>query len=159
MFQGQNRELRAGDKVEFTRNDSARARINGLKAEVTKVDQDRETVTIKTERGKTVTLSVHEASDQHIRHAYVQTAFAAQGRTAERAFIHFESNRTNLIDQSVLYVGISRAKAEAVIYTDDRDKLMRGIQERSGQAQSAVSQRADQSAGQATIVPTKGMAM
>ncbi len=159
VFQGQQRELRTGDRIEFTRNNAAQARINGLKAEVTKVDPDRETVTIKTERGKTVTLSIREASDQHVRHAYVQTAYAAQGRTAERAFIHFESNRTNLVDQSVLYVGISRAKAEAVIYTDDRDKLIRGIQERSGQAQSALSHGADHSAGQPAIVPTKSMSM
>ncbi|MFP1130788.1 MobF family relaxase [Asticcacaulis sp. W401b] len=143
VFQGQNRELRAGDRIEFTRNNAAQARINGLKAEVTKVNPDRETITIKTERGKTVTLSIHEASDQHIRHAYVQTAYASQGQTAERAFIHFESNRTNLVDQSVLYVSISRAKAEAVIYTDDRDKLIQGIHERSGQAQSALKQSAD----------------
>ena len=159
VFQGQNRELRAGDRIEFTRNNATQDRINGLKAEVTKVDLDRETVTIKTERGKTVTLSIHEASDQHVRHAYVQTAYAAQGRTAERAFIHFESNRTNLVDQSVLYVGISRAKAEAVIYTDDRDKLIRGIQERSGQAQSALSQRAEHSAGQANSASAQGISI
>ena len=159
VFQGQSRELRAGDRIEFTRNNAARERVNGLKADVTKVDPDRETLTIKTERGKTVTLSIHEASDQHVRHAYVQTAYAAQGRTAERAFIHFESTRTNLIDQSVLYVGISRAKAEAVIYTDDRDKLIRGIHERSGKAQNAVSHGADHSTGHASIKPNSGLSI
>ena len=62
-----------------------------------------------------------------MRHAYVQTAYAAQGRTSERVMVHAESGRANLVDQASIYVAVSRARSEAAIYTDDRTKLVRGL--------------------------------
>jgi ATP-dependent exoDNAse (exonuclease V) alpha subunit len=38
--------------------------------------------------------------------------------------IHADSRATNLVDQKMMYVGISRAKTSAAVYTDDRAKLV-----------------------------------
>jgi hypothetical protein len=62
----------------------------------------------------------------------------AQGRTAERSFIHAESVATHLIDQKSFYVSLSRAKETTALYTDDRAKLVAAIQERSGVKQTAL---------------------
>jgi ATP-dependent exoDNAse (exonuclease V) alpha subunit len=87
-------------------------------------------------------LSLDAARDQHIAHAYVETAFAAQGRTADHVMIHADSKATNLVDQKSFYVGISRAKESATIFTNDRAKLVSAISERAGQVQTAIAQAA-----------------
>lgn len=79
---------------------------------------------------------------QHIAHAYVETAFAAQGRTADHVMIHADSKATNLIDQKSLDVGISRAKETVAIFTNDRAKLVSAIGERAGQVQTAIAHAA-----------------
>jgi hypothetical protein len=50
-----------------------------------------------------------------------------QGRTAERVMIHADSSATNLVDQKMMYFGISRKKTSAAVYTDDRAKPIAGI--------------------------------
>jgi ATP-dependent exoDNAse (exonuclease V) alpha subunit len=52
--------------------------------------------------------------------------------------IHADSRATNLVDQKMMYVGISRAKTSAAVYTDDRAKLVSGIMERAGEKQMAI---------------------
>lgn len=132
-------DLRSGDRIEFTRNAPAAGRVNGLAAQVLNVDPATRSAAIRTERGRIQHLALDNPADQHIRHSYVHTAFAAQGRTAERVLMHAESARTNLIDQATLYVAISRARAGAEIYTDDRAKLIRALAERSGEQSVAIA--------------------
>ena len=80
-FAPQSLEIKAGDQIQFTRNDREAGRINGARGQVTAIDEQARTATIRNPRGQTQTLNLDAARDQHIRHAYVETAFAAQGRT------------------------------------------------------------------------------
>jgi ATP-dependent exoDNAse (exonuclease V) alpha subunit len=80
------------------------------------IDAQARTATIQNPRGLPQTLKLDAARDQHIAHAYVETAFAAQGRTADHVLIHADSRSTNLIDQKSFYVGISRAKVRHHIH-------------------------------------------
>ncbi|NMN06461.1 MULTISPECIES: MobF family relaxase [unclassified Novosphingobium] len=133
-------ELKVGDRIQFTRNDREAGRINGGRAEVIAVDELLRSATIRTARGRTEALSLDAARDQHIRHGYVDTAFAAQGRTADHVLIHADSKASNLVDQKSFYVGISRARSTATVFTNDRDRLIAAISERAGQVQTAVAQ-------------------
>ncbi len=137
-FESKPLELRAGDKVQFTRNDRALARVNGQRTEVISVDPANNAVRIKSGR-QIETLKLDDARDQHLRHAYVETAFAAQGRTADRVMIHADSKATNLIDQRSFYVAVSRARESAIVFTNDRAKLVTAIGERAGVAQTALA--------------------
>jgi ATP-dependent exoDNAse (exonuclease V) alpha subunit len=137
-FESKPLELRAGDKVQFTRNNRTLGRVNGQRAEVVSVDPTTNTARIKLGR-QTETLKLDDARDRHIRHAYVETAFAAQGRTANRVMIHADSKATNLIDQRSFYVSVSRAREAAIVFTDDRAKLITAIGERAGVAQTALA--------------------
>ena len=132
-------ELMKGDRIEFTRNDRNLSRENGGRAQVVAVNSEDQTARVRLDSGKFQTLDLNKSTDQHLRHGYVQTAHAAQGRTAERVMIHADSRATNLVDQKMMYVGISRAKASAAVYTDDRAKLVAGINERAGLAQTAIA--------------------
>ncbi len=140
VFLAQPIEIRAGDAIRFTRNDRETGRVNGARAHVLAVDREARTATVRTDRGKTGTLHLDSARDRHIAHDYVDTAFAAQGRTADHVIIHADSRATNLVDQKSFYVGISRAKLSATIYTNDRDRLVAAINERAGQVQTALPQ-------------------
>jgi ATP-dependent exoDNAse (exonuclease V) alpha subunit len=139
-FAPQPLELKAGDSIRFTRNDREMGRVNGGRSVVVDVDEKSRTATIQTPRGKTETLNLDAARDRHIAHAYVETTFVAQGRTADHVIIHADSRATNLVDQKSFYVGISRAKASATVFTNDRGRLVSAITERAGQVQTAIAQ-------------------
>lgn len=142
VFEAQRLELRAGDSIRFTRNDREAGRVNGARVEVTTVDAGTRTATVRGSRGQVQTLHLDAARDRHIAHGYVDTAFAAQGRTADHVIVHADSRATNLVDQKSFYVGISRAKHSATIFTNDRAKLVSAINERAGIVQTAIAQAA-----------------
>ena len=137
-FVAQPMAIRAGDQVRFTRNDREAGRVNGMRAEVIALDTEAQIATVRTREGKTETLDLTSTRDRHLAHAYVDTAFAVQGRTADHVILHADSRATNLIDQKSLYVGISRAKETATIFTNDREKLIAAINERAGVVQTAI---------------------
>lgn len=139
VFEAKPMELRTGDRVQFTRNDRDTGRINGLAGTVTSIDTATNRAVVKLANGREQRLDLADPRDAHLRHAYVQTAHAAQGRTAERVLIHADSRSTNLVDQKMLYVSLSRARAEAVVVTDNRDRLVRAIYERAGEKQTAMA--------------------
>ena len=139
VFEQKPMELRTGDLVQFTRNDRETGRINGLGGTITRIDSDRARATVKLANGREQKLDLSDPRDAHLRHAYAQTAHAAQGQTAERVLIHADSRSTNLVDQKMLYVALSRAKADAVIVTDNKDRLVRAIYERAGEKQTALT--------------------
>lgn len=142
VFEAQRLELRAGDSIRFTRNDREAGRVNGARLEVTAVDAETRTATVRGSRGHIQTLRLDTARDRHIAHGYVDTAFAAQGRTADHVIVHADSRSTNLVDQKSFYVAISRAKHSATIFTNDRAKLVSAINERAGTVQTAIAQAA-----------------
>src|SRR3546814_20221952 len=89
---------------------SEAGRINGGRGEGVAVDEQTRTATIQTPDGRTEALNLDAARDRHIAHAYVDTTFAAQGRTADHVMVHADSKATNLVNQKSFYVGkIGRA--------------------------------------------------
>ena len=71
-------------------------------------------------------------------YAYAQTAHQAQGSTCARVQVHAESDRVNLMNQQSLYVALSRATHEAIVYTDDRLALAAQVARTSGQKETAL---------------------
>jgi conjugative relaxase-like TrwC/TraI family protein len=138
VFEEKSMELRTGDKVQFSRNDRENGRTNGLCGTVTGIDPSSGQATVKLANGCQQRLDLTDPRDTHLRHGYVQTAYAAQGQTAERVLIHAGSRSTNLVDQKMLYVALSRAKTEAIVVTDDKDRLVSAIHERAGEKQTAM---------------------
>ncbi|WP_447759697.1 MobF family relaxase [Sphingopyxis panaciterrae] len=147
VFEAQPLELRAGDSIRFTRNDREAGRVSGARAEVTRVDPGNRTATVRDPGGQVQTLHLDAARDRHIAHGYVDTAFAAQGRTADHVIVHADSRATNLVNQKSFYVGVSRAKQSATIFTNDRAKLVSAINERAGAVQTAIAQASMPTAG------------
>ncbi|GGC31628.1 hypothetical protein GCM10007207_16420 [Asaia siamensis] len=141
LYREEALELRVGDRVQFTRNDKAAKRVNGQLGEVITIDSSQGLARVKLQSNRIETITLERARDRHLSHAYVSTAFAAQGRTADRVFANAESSATHLLEQKSFYVALSRAKAESVLYTDDRSKMQLGLLERAGMSARSVQER------------------
>ncbi|MDE0702947.1 MAG: relaxase domain-containing protein, partial [Rhodospirillaceae bacterium] len=71
-------ELRAGDRIRWTRNDAGLGLVNSRTAEVLKVANGR--VTFRLEDGKTLDLGRADPQLRHLDHAWASTVHAFQGR-------------------------------------------------------------------------------
>ena len=135
----EQRQLAAGDRITWTRNLPAIGVANGQMATVTAVHPAKGSFTVERD-GRQTTLEASSAEARHLEHGYAQTAQKLQGQTAERALIHAEHWRLNLINQRSFYVLLSRAKDGVTIATSDRAGLIDAIRERSGEQQAALDQ-------------------
>lgn len=129
--------LSAGDCVVWTMNDRKQGLLNGTKGVVKAIDKESGVADVLFANGKQIRISLDQVSQQHWNHDYVTTAHAAQGMTADRVYFHAESFRRNLASQKAFYVAISRAKQEAVIYTNNKEQLIKQLKEHSGEKQVA----------------------
>lgn len=131
-------ELTVGDKIIWTLNNRDKGLNNGMKAHVVDIDHVKGEVQLEFTNGKMRTLKVSELESQHWNHDYVSTAHSAQGMTSDRVIYHAESFRKNLASQKAFYVAISRAKKEAIIFTDNKHQLENQIKEHAGEKINAI---------------------
>ena len=137
-------EIRAGDRIRWTRNRKAPGArfghpqapdlVNGDTAEVLAIDDRR--VHLHTEHGERIALARSDPQLRHLDHAYSSTVHAAQGRTARSVIAVLGS--AGLTDQTMLYVEMSRASDEFVLLTDDREALAEVLLHRPGLEESAL---------------------
>ncbi|MCY4502219.1 MAG: relaxase domain-containing protein [Alphaproteobacteria bacterium] len=74
-------ELRAGDRIRWTRNDAGLGLVNSRTAEVVAVQDGR--VTFRLEDGKTLELGGGDPQLRHVDRAWASTVHAFQGRTVD----------------------------------------------------------------------------
>ena len=128
-------ELRAGDRIRWTRNDRARALINGERAEVTEIARGR--VRLRLEDGRAVSLREDDPQLRHIDHAWSSTVHGAQGTTADGVIAVLDSSHRALTDQSTFYVELSRARHNAVVLTDNLEQLVEVLESNTGERAAA----------------------
>ncbi len=121
-YQREKYEVAPGDRIRITRND----------AKTDLANRDQFTVTAVTERhimahggdGRDVVLDASHPIFADL--AYVSTVHSAQGLTADRVLMNVDT-KSRTTSKDVYYVGISRARHEAVIYTDDGKTLAAAV--------------------------------
>jgi conjugative relaxase-like TrwC/TraI family protein len=64
----------------------------------------------------------------HIAHGYAVTRHAAQGKTVHKVFIGLSSQSFPATNDRSFYVLVTRGKEQAVIFTDDKEDLLRAVQ-------------------------------
>jgi hypothetical protein len=82
-----DRAFARGDRVIARRNDRREGVVNGMRAEVVDVDQDRRTVHVADDAGKRTEISRRYLDEGWLDHGYALTAHAAQGATVDRSFV------------------------------------------------------------------------
>jgi conjugative relaxase-like TrwC/TraI family protein len=119
-YRPEERELAAGDRVQFRAVQRALKAANGQFADIVAIN-DRQAV-LRFDDGREVKAGL--ANLRHIDHGYASTSHSAQGATVDRVIVNVDSMRSaQLVNQRQLYVSISRARWDAKVYTDDRKAM------------------------------------
>lgn len=136
VYQPVQRQFAAGDRLVITQNDRDRGLTNGMEVRVEQVKGQE--LELRLSNGKTIKMDLSQEKNRHLNYGYAQTAHRAQGKTADRVFVHAESQRQNLMNQKSLYVSLSRARTEIKVYTDNQQTLIERVQERRAEKQNAM---------------------
>ena len=136
VYRAEAIELRAGDRVRWTRNDKGSGLVNSRTAEVVSVRQDR--VSLRLEDGRTLALGRNDPQLRHLDHAWASTVHAFQGRTVDNVIAAMEADHPHLTTQKSLYVEISRARDRAELVTDDAGRLRERLETATGERISAL---------------------
>ncbi len=136
VYRAEEIELRAGDRIRWTRNDAGLGLVNSRTAEVASVANGR--VTFQLENGRKLELGANDPQLRHLDHAWASTVHAFQGRTVDNVIAAMEANHPHLTTQKSFYVEISRARDRAELVTDDKNGLREQLEAVTGERVSAL---------------------
>ena len=136
VYRAEPMELRAGDRIRWTRNDAGLGLVNSQTAEVAAVRGA--TVTFRLEEGRMLALSAADPQLRHIDRAWASTVHAFQGRTVDTVIAAMEARHPNLTTQKSFYVEISRARDRAELVTDDKAALKEQLEAVTGERVAAL---------------------
>ena len=136
VYKREEMELRAGDRIRWTRNDTGLGLVNSQTAEVAAVRGG--TVTFRLGDGRMLHLNQGDAQLRHVDRAWASTVHAFQGRTVDTVIAAMEASHPNLTTQKTLYVEISRARDKAELVTDDKAALREQLEAATGERIAAL---------------------
>ena len=136
VYRAETIELRAGDRIRWTRNDKDLGLVNSGAADVSGVRNGRVTFTL--EDGGKLTLTPGDPQLRHLDHAWASTVHSFQGRTVDNVIAAMEANHPRLTTAKSFYVEISRARDRAELVTDDARALRERLEAVTGERISAL---------------------
>ena len=136
VYRGVAMELRAGDRVRWTRNDPGAGLVNGATATVERIE--RGGVRFRLEDGSVTRLAGADPQLRHLDRAWAATVHAFQGRTVDRIIAAMPAEHPKLTTQQAFYVAISRARDRAELVTDDAWKLANQLEQATGERVAAL---------------------
>ena len=136
VYRGVAMELRAGDRVRWTRNDPGAGLVNGATATVERIE--RNGVRFRLEDGSVTRLAGSDPQLRHLDRAWAATVHAFQGRTVDRIIAAMPADHPQLTTQQAFYVAISRARDRAELVTDDAWKLADQLERATGERIAAL---------------------
>ncbi len=136
VYRSEGIELRAGDRIRWTRNDDGLGVVNSRTAEVMSVANGR--VAFRLEDGRRLDLRPGDPQLRHLDHAWASTVHAFQGRTVDNVIAAIEARHPHLTTQKSFYVEISRARERAELVTDDASELRAQLQAVTGERIAAL---------------------
>ena len=116
-------EISVGDRIICLKNDKRIGVRNGSRGKIIDIDEYGK-ITMQTDSGNII--SFHSDSYNCFDLGYAMTLNKLQGATVQKIICNADSN--SHFDRNKFYVAISRAKLDAVIFTDDKQKLQKDAQ-------------------------------
>ncbi len=143
LYDTERIELRAGDRIRWTRNRKAPAPrfghppapdlVNGGAAEILEIGYRR--VRFR-DADRAFGLALTDPQLRHLDHAYCSTVHAAQGRTARAAIAVLDAG--GKADRELFHVELSRVSEAFLLLTDDREALVELLEARDGSEDGAL---------------------
>ena len=143
LYDTERIELRAGDRIRWTRNRKAPpARfghppapdlVNGGEAEILEIGYKR----VRFRDGeREFGLALADSQLRHLDHAWCSTVHSAQGRTARAAIAVLDAG--GRADRDLLHVELSRVSEAFLLLTDDREALIERLEAQDGSEDGAL---------------------
>jgi ATP-dependent exoDNAse (exonuclease V) alpha subunit len=147
VYTEENRTIAVGDRLQWREPDNKRRIANGQYGTITRLDQ--RDIEVQFDTGRKLSMPLSDARKVDL--GYASTSHASQGATFDRAVLNIDSRRSpELVNDRSWYVGISRARLDVRVYTDDLEHMRRAVSrtQKKELALDVVTQR-----------PTRGLSM
>jgi conjugative relaxase-like TrwC/TraI family protein len=109
-----------GDRIQFRAPFAEKRIVNGELGTINQIEPEHLRVTL--DSGREVSFDPHQF--RHIDHGYAVTSHSSQGLTVDRVLINADTQESlRLLNDRMAYVAVSRAREEALIYTDSTQNL------------------------------------
>lgn len=119
VYRESERQFAAGDRIQFT---APSKDLQVANRELGTIVNPSSEMTIRMDSGKLVKFDVQK--HPHLDCGYAMTSHSSQGQTADRVLIHVETEKNSqLVNNRMAYVAISRGRYDAQIYTDNKADL------------------------------------
>src|SRR5207253_300300 len=127
VYREAEREFAEGDRIQFRAPFTEKRVANGELATVAKIGDEE--MTVKLDSGREV--SFENEQFRHIDHGYAVTSHSSQGTTVDRVLINADTSESRvLLNDRMGYVAISRAREDAIIYTNSIEELRSALDRR-----------------------------
>ena len=114
------RAFAEGDRLQIRAPFRAKRIANGELGTITKIEPDR--MRLAMDSGREISVALREF--RHLDYGYAVTSYSGQGLTFDRVLVNADTHESaRLLNSRTAYVGISRARYDARIYTDSTQNL------------------------------------
>lgn len=134
VYRESNRMFAEEDRIQFRAPFAENRIANGELGRIGKITKDELTVALDSGRE----VSFEPDKFRHLDHGYAVTSYSSQSQTVDRVLVNADANESDLLlNQRMGYVAVSRAREEAMIFTNSTDQL-RAALDRSVDKEMAV---------------------
>jgi conjugative relaxase-like TrwC/TraI family protein len=127
VYHEAHREFAEGDRIQFRAPLTEKRVANGELATITKIGDEE--LSVKLDSGREV--SFEPQRFRHIDHGYAVTSHSSQGTTVDRVLINADTRESEmLLNDRMGYVAVSRAREDAMIYTNSIEELRSALDRR-----------------------------
>jgi conjugative relaxase-like TrwC/TraI family protein len=134
VYHEASREFAEGDRLQFRAPFTEKRVANGELGIIAKIgDKD---ITVRLDVGREISFKTEKF--RHLDHGYTVTSHSSQGTTVDRVLINADTSESRvLLNDRMGYVAISRAREDAIIYTNSIEEL-RGALDRRVDKEMAI---------------------
>jgi conjugative relaxase-like TrwC/TraI family protein len=126
VFREELRAFAQGERIQFRLPHRQLGLATGQLATISGLDPTSGDATLKLGRERFSKLNLK--SFPHLDHGYAVTSHASQGATVDRVLVNIDTRRSReLVNRQQFYVSLSRARHDALIFTDSREAMPRAI--------------------------------
>lgn len=136
VYEQESRNLHVGDVIRWTRSDKRDGLVGGSSATV--VESSLTEAKFMLDKGIIKTINLSDPKYAHWDHAYAITANASQGKGEAEVLGHQVSSLGKVTNQRGFYVTVTRAKQQATLYVDNREKVIKKLYKTPGNKWSAL---------------------
>jgi hypothetical protein len=111
------------DQIQFTTPWKEKGVASRETAQIEHIEKNGN-IAVRLENGRRVAWNLKEYN--YLDHAYAMTSHSSQGMTVDRVLIHVDTTDSRvrgLVDKTLSYVAVSRARYDAQIFTDSAAQL------------------------------------